>query len=131
MQTFQYGNNRARTQPRTPIAFGRGAASRDQHVDTQTSVPQTLLSADEFPNDASNPKQATPSNHTKDTGSSAHADTSSSHVPASATPPQKRKRSRKADQLPSLQDAPGVPEKLGDQPLRLVIVGHNPSDHAW
>ena len=43
----------------------------------------------------------------------------------------KRKRGSKADQLPSLQDAPGLPEKLGDQPLRLVIVGHNPSDHAW
>ncbi|GIL42815.1 hypothetical protein Vafri_192 [Volvox africanus] len=26
---------------------------------------------------------------------------------------------------------PGVPEKLGDRPLRLVIVGHNPSAHAW
>ncbi|GLI69099.1 hypothetical protein VaNZ11_013645 [Volvox africanus] len=25
----------------------------------------------------------------------------------------------------------GVPEKLGDRPLRLVIVGHNPSAHAW
>lgn len=47
---------------------------------------------------------------------------------ASAT---KRKRSSKADELPSLQDAPGLPEKLGDQPLRLIIVGHNPSDHAW
>lgn len=35
------------------------------------------------------------------------------------------------DELPSLQDAPGVPERLGDQPLRLIIVGHNPSDHAW
>lgn len=47
---------------------------------------------------------------------------------ASAT---KHKRSSKADELPSLQDAPGLPEKLGDQPLRLIIVGHNPSDHAW
>lgn len=26
---------------------------------------------------------------------------------------------------------PGVPEKLGDAPLRLIIVGHNPSEHAW
>ena len=25
----------------------------------------------------------------------------------------------------------GVPELLGDAPLRLVLVGHNPSDHAW
>ncbi len=24
-----------------------------------------------------------------------------------------------------------LPEKLGDHPLRLIIVGHNPSDHAW
>ena len=30
------------------------------------------------------------------------------------------------------QPAPaGVPELLGDAPLRLVLVGHNPSDHAW
>ncbi|KAG2499959.1 hypothetical protein HYH03_002244 [Edaphochlamys debaryana] len=27
--------------------------------------------------------------------------------------------------------APGVLEKLGDAPLRLVVVGHNPSAHAW
>jgi len=25
----------------------------------------------------------------------------------------------------------GLPEKLGDAPLRLIIVGHNPSEHAW
>ena len=25
----------------------------------------------------------------------------------------------------------GLPEKLGDRPLRLILVGHNPSDHAW
>lgn len=25
----------------------------------------------------------------------------------------------------------GLPEKLGDLPLRLIIIGHNPSDHAW
>ncbi|KXZ56817.1 hypothetical protein GPECTOR_1g736 [Gonium pectorale] len=34
---------------------------------------------------------------------------------------------------PAAAKAPprGVPEKLGDAPLRLVIVGHNPSEHAW
>ena len=47
------------------------------------------------------------------------------------TPSSKRKRSSKAQPLPPLQEAPGLPEKLGDQALRLVIVGHNPSDHAW
>lgn len=26
---------------------------------------------------------------------------------------------------------PGVPEKLGVNPLRLIIIGHNPSEHAW
>lgn len=25
----------------------------------------------------------------------------------------------------------GVPERLGDAPLRLIIVGHNPSEEAW
>lgn len=29
------------------------------------------------------------------------------------------------------QPAGGLPEKLGDRPLRLIIVGHNPSDVAW
>ncbi|KAG2442614.1 hypothetical protein HXX76_002699 [Chlamydomonas incerta] len=37
----------------------------------------------------------------------------------------------KSKSMPSLESAPGVPEKLGDAPLRLVIVGHNPSEHAW
>lgn len=27
--------------------------------------------------------------------------------------------------------SPGLPEKLGDSPLRLVLVGHNPSEVAW
>ena len=31
---------------------------------------------------------------------------------------------------PATLDGPGVPERLGDRPLRLVIVGHNPSEHA-
>ena len=25
----------------------------------------------------------------------------------------------------------GLREKLGDRPLRLILVGHNPSEHAW
>lgn len=33
--------------------------------------------------------------------------------------------------LLELQGYAGVPEKLGDAPLRLIIVGHNPSEHAW
>lgn len=30
-----------------------------------------------------------------------------------------------------LDNARGVPERLGDMPLRLIIGGNNPSDHAW
>ena len=30
-----------------------------------------------------------------------------------------------------LEGAVGVPERLGDHPLRLIILGNNPSDHAW
>lgn len=30
-----------------------------------------------------------------------------------------------------LDNAVGVPELLGDHPLRLIILGNNPSDHAW
>jgi hypothetical protein len=25
----------------------------------------------------------------------------------------------------------GLPERLGDSPLRMIIVGSNPSGHAW
>lgn len=34
---------------------------------------------------------------------------------------------------PNAIPGPGVPERLGDEksPLRLVIVGHNPSEEAW
>ena len=31
----------------------------------------------------------------------------------------------------NLDDAIGLPERLGDKPLRLIIGGNNPSDHAW
>lgn len=30
-----------------------------------------------------------------------------------------------------LENAKGLPERLGDMPLRLIIGGNNPSDHAW
>ena len=76
--------------------------------------------------------------HTKASPQERNNNTTTISMPQSVSPEAqsvsqsaKRKRSSKADQLPSLQDAPGVPEKLGDKPLRLVIVGHNPSDHAW
>lgn len=59
------------------------------------------------------------------------------------TPPPKRRRSG-GSASPAAAPTPQQPapaggppaaglalEKLGDQPLRLVIVGHNPSDHAW
>ena len=40
--------------------------------------------------------------------------------------------SRDAGKPPSEAAAEGgLAEKLGDRPLRLVIVGHNPSAHAW
>lgn len=50
-----------------------------------------------------------------------------------------RKRSRRKalgsrvprDRADMLARAPGVPELLGDAPLRLIIVGANPSDAAW
>ncbi len=45
--------------------------------------------------------------------------------------PQKRQRSSKVKELMPLEDCPGVPEMLLDKPLRLIIVGHNPSEQAW
>lgn len=72
-----------------------------------------------------------PDSHSKGASISSEAQTTSRNTTDVPTKVVKRKRSSKADPLPSLQDAPGLPEKLGDQPLRLIIVGHNPSDHAW
>lgn len=31
----------------------------------------------------------------------------------------------------NLHNAKGLPERLGNKPLRLIIGGNNPSDHAW
>ncbi len=45
-----------------------------------------------------------------------------------------RRRARPSGEPASSPPRPppaGVPEKLGDRPLRLIIVGHNPSAHAW
>lgn len=60
------------------------------------------------------------------------------------TPPRAAKRRRQeggggaaaaappaGQQLTQQQPAGLALEKMGDQPLRLVIVGHNPSEHAW
>lgn len=60
---------------------------------------------------------------------------------AAATPPRAAKRRRQeggggaaaeAPQAAAAKPPAGLAlEKMGDQPLRLVIVGHNPSEHAW
>ncbi|KAK9815922.1 hypothetical protein WJX72_012023 [[Myrmecia] bisecta] len=42
----------------------------------------------------------------------------------------KRKAVKERKKL-CLDNAVGVPENLGDWPLRLIIVGTNPSEHAW
>ena len=42
------------------------------------------------------------------------------------------KRARgKAYSCSDLRKAKGLPERLGDKPLRLIIGGNNPSDDAW
>ena len=43
----------------------------------------------------------------------------------------KRKHSTERKQETFSDSDPGVPELLGDRPLRLIIVGTNPSGHAW
>ena len=45
----------------------------------------------------------------------------------------RRSKKRKVTQSPTRlkPGSTGLPEQLGDKPLRLVIVGSNPSDHAW
>lgn len=52
-------------------------------------------------------------------------------TPTGAATPSKPKQSRPQKVPPRLKPGIGVPEALGDQPLRLIIVGSNPSDHAW
>ena len=135
LQTFQYRNSRAPRQCRKSIAHGESQLSNRQHADhqpnlmqpkpgDQTISPQVAQSKpleNDFAGDQAATQQTCESN-TDIAHTIAHEKTGSRT---------KRKRGSKADQLPSLQDAPGLPEKLGDQPLRLVIVGHNPSDHAW
>ncbi|KAK9903322.1 hypothetical protein WJX75_002770 [Coccomyxa subellipsoidea] len=37
----------------------------------------------------------------------------------------------KGKQKIPLENAKGLPERLGDMPLRLIVGGNNPSDHAW
>lgn len=47
---------------------------------------------------------------------------------------QRKKKRRKSCELkPEVFDefAEGLPERLGDKPLRAIIVGTNPSGHAW
>lgn len=52
----------------------------------------------------------------------------------SSTVAEQRKAKRKKVATPPVRLKPGsegLPELLGNQPLRLIIVGSNPSDHAW
>lgn len=133
LQSFQCGKGTGQPQLRSPAGLGVGQGT--------TACP-----------DSSNPISTSPAASSAGTAGTGECNTSVSSRPhlASPTPPvhavaesskllssppqptsTKRKRRSKVDDLPSLQDAPGVPERLGDQPLRLIIVGHNPSDHAW
>ena len=44
-----------------------------------------------------------------------------------------KKRKKCSDYKPEVfdKDLKGLPERLGDKPLRAIIVGTNPSGHAW
>eukprot|EP00878_Enallax_costatus_P024506 GHUV01026156.1.p1 GENE.GHUV01026156.1~~GHUV01026156.1.p1 ORF type:complete len:311 (+),score=70.48 GHUV01026156.1:99-1031(+) len=41
------------------------------------------------------------------------------------------KRKRHTSKSPLAGEQRGLPEKLGQAPLRLILIGHNPSEHAW
>ena len=128
LQTFQCGTPKAREQPAAPVAV------RTQPINSKATVSQASANSSPSGDPGSDQRQKiTASPGSQHTGTSllsgAHA--SSSNATLSVTKSVKRKRGSKVEQLPSLKDAPGVPEKLGDHPLRLIIVGHNPSDHAW
>ena len=127
LQNFQYGISRAKAQPRSPTTFGNTTATQRQCASTSSPASQAMLMNDQ----AQVALVGSPDSHSKGASISSEAQTTSRNTTDVPTKVVKRKRSSKADPLPSLQDAPGLPEKLGDQPLRLIIVGHNPSDHAW
>ena len=44
----------------------------------------------------------------------------------------RKKRQSTECKLETFSDSdPGVPELLGDHPLKLILIGSNPSGHAW
>lgn len=122
LQSFQCGKgvgpSHAHTTSHSGIGHGPATCSihRKSSAYARRQTSSTARTAD---SDSGNPDLTSQSPHVEECSN------------RSSTTPQKRKRSSKADELPSLQDAPGLPERLGDHPLRLIIVGHNPSDHAW
>ena len=129
LQSFQCGKGLGQPQLRSPagLSVGQGTTicSPDSSGATNTTpaASSTETAAECL---SSKPDLASPTTAVHTLAESSKL-LSSPPQPSSA----KRKRRSKVDELPSLQDAPGVPERLGDQPLRLIIVGHNPSDHAW
>ena len=132
LQSFQCGKGLDQPQLRSPagLSVGQGTTicSLDSSGPTNTTpaASNTETAAECCSSVSSKPDLASPKTAVHTLAESSKL-LSSPPQPSSA----KRKRRSKLDELPSLQDAPGVPERLGDQPLRLIIVGHNPSDHAW
>lgn len=127
-ETFQCGKAEAREQPSAPVAVST------QPISSKITVSQASAgnsSSGDLVSRHCQKLTASPGSQHTGTSLLSGAQASSSNATVSVSKYVKRKRSSKAEQLPSLQDAPGLPEKLGDHPLRLIIVGHNPSDHAW
>jgi len=128
LQTFQCGKAKPREQPPAPVAV------HTQPVSSTVTVSQASASSSPSGDPVSDQRQkltASPGSQHTGTSLLSGAQASSCTATPSISKSVKRKHGSKVEQLPSLQDAPGVPEKLGDHPLRLIIVGHNPSDHAW
>jgi len=128
LQTFQFGKAKPREQPPAPVAV------HTQPVSSTVTVSQASASSYPSGDPVSVQRQkltASPGSQHTGTSLLSGAQASSCTATPSISKSVKRKHGSKVEQLPSLQDAPGVPEKLGDHPLRLIIVGHNPSDHAW
>ena len=129
LQAFQFGSSKPPVQSRPAAAIKRSPGNT-RPADKSEASPTFDQSPPGQHATRWNHAQASPQESSTNTAT-ASPQQSVSPASSSASKSAKRKRSSKTDQLPSLQDAPGVPEKLGDQPLRLIIVGHNPSDHAW
>ncbi|KAK9808370.1 hypothetical protein WJX73_007553 [Symbiochloris irregularis] len=94
----------------------------------KAASPSSLTSAARVPAEASVKQPATAEDVQGGATGTAQAETAGVYGEQG-----RKKRQRKVAPPPVRlkPDTEGLPEQLGDKALRLIIVGSNPSDHAW